>query len=88
MPGWLECVSYPKTDTVKVGEIYSTQICLSIKDIRNTYELEFENGNIFLGDIYTERATKIGINKRKGELIFLNGDHRVCLPFEFSFYVK
>jgi hypothetical protein len=88
IPGWIECVFYSKTDTVTVGEIYSTQICLKIQDIQSIYKLEFENGDVFLGNIYEERAAKTGINERKGELIFLNGNHKVRLPFEFSFYVK
>jgi hypothetical protein len=88
IPGWIECIFYPETDTVKIGEIYRTQICLKVEDIQNTYKLEFENGDVSFGDIYIEKATKRGINKRKGELIYLNGDHKMRFPFEFSFYVK
>jgi len=83
-----ECVFYSKTDTIKVGDMYSTQICFKVKDIQNMYRLEFENGDVFVGDIYTEKATKKGINKRKGELVYLNGNSELHFPFEFSYYVK
>ena len=88
IPGWIECVFYSNTDTIKAGEIYTAQVCLRIQDIQSTYKLEFENGDVFFGNTYTEKAEKAGINKRKGELIYLNGDHRIRFPFEFSFYVK
>ena len=83
-----ECVFHSKYDTVKVGDMYSTQIYFKVKDIQNTYRLEFENGDTFLGDIYTEKAIKTGVNKRKGNLIYFSGESEFHFPFEFSFYVK
>jgi len=83
-----KCVFHSKSDTVRVGGMYNAEIGFMIQDIQNTYRLEFENGDVFLGNIYTEKAIKAGINERKGELVYLNGSSVFRFPFEFEYYVK
>jgi len=83
-----ECLFVPKKDTVKIGEFYEADIYFSIKDLTRTYSLNFEDGTIFKGDIYKEKTITKGLNTRKGELYFFNGEMNIGFPFEFSFYVK
>ena len=86
--GLERCVFVPKKDTVKIGEFYEADIYLSVKDLTRTYTLNFEDGTTFKGDIYKEKAITKGLNTRKGELYFFNGETSFGFPFEFSYYVK
>ena len=86
--GWEDCVFVPKKDTVKIGDFYEADIYFSVKDLSQTYTIEFEDGTIFKGDVYKEKATKKGLNTRTGYLVFFNGETTTGFPFEFSYYVK
>jgi hypothetical protein len=91
MIGDLECVFVPKKDTIKIGDFYEAHIYLAIKDITQTYRITDTidcQKIISMGDVYREKVTTKGLNRREVLLPFFNGFETICFPAEFSFYVK
>jgi hypothetical protein len=86
--GWGECIVVPTKDTVKIGDFFEANIYFSIKDLSQTYIIEFDDGTIFKGDVYKEKTRTKGLNTRRGLFPFFNGETTLLYPVEFSYYVK
>ncbi|HQB19843.1 MAG TPA: hypothetical protein PK495_04625 [Bacteroidales bacterium] len=77
-----------KTDTLRVGEVFETDIHFEIKGLAKDFTMELEDGSRFTGSVYKEVATKKGLNVRKGRLWYLTNMGFRGYPFEFYFYVE
>jgi hypothetical protein len=86
--GWEDCVVKSKKDTVEIGDFFEGNIYFSIKDLTRTYTIKFDDGTVYKGDVYKEKTVKKGLNTRKGEFYFFNGEISYGYPIEFTFYVK
>jgi hypothetical protein len=86
-----ECVFVPQKDTVNIGDFYEARIYFTVKDMTLTYRITDTidwQKIISVGDVYREKATTKGLNRREVLLPFFNGFETICFPAEFSFYVK
>jgi hypothetical protein len=83
-----DCICVPEKDTLKIGETYKTKIYLSITDLSKKHQIEMDNEIKLNDNVYIEKVTKSGLNKRKGLFKYFNGYETRNYPIEFSFYVK